>query len=106
MTVKDEEHPKNLSNVTVRLEFTKPRRWKPTRTFIRLCVAFFSSGKNKTLFILVQQQKWERLHLHTRLASRHPLLINFSKLLLGPEVFFNRKLNCILQAVYRKERPK
>ena len=41
---KDEEHPKNLSNVTVRLELTKPRRWKPTRTFIGLCVAFFSSG--------------------------------------------------------------
>ena len=33
-------------------------------------------------------------------------LINFSKLLLGPEVSFNRKLNCILQAVYREERPK
>ena len=91
MTVKDEEHPKK-PNVTVRLELTRPRRWNPTRTFIRLCVAFFSSGKNKTLFILVQQQKWERLHLHTRPASRHPLLINFSKLLIGPEVSFNRKL--------------
>ena len=34
------------------------------------------------------------------LCSRHPFLINFSKLLLGPEVSFNRKLNCILQAVY------
>ena len=34
------------------------------------------------------------------LSSRHPLLINFSRLLLGPEVSFNRKLNCILQAVY------
>ena len=34
------------------------------------------------------------------LSSRHPFLINFSKLLLGPEVSFNRKLNCILQAVY------
>ena len=34
------------------------------------------------------------------LSSCHPFLINFSKLLLGPEVSFNRKLNCILQAVY------
>ena len=34
------------------------------------------------------------------LSSRHPFLINFSKLLLGPEVSFNRKLNCGLQAVY------
>ena len=34
------------------------------------------------------------------LCSRHPFLINFSKLLLGPEVSFNRKLNYILQAVY------
>ena len=36
------------------------------------------------------------------LSSRHPFLINFSKLLLGPEVSFNRKLNinCILQALY------
>ena len=34
------------------------------------------------------------------LSSRHPFLINFSKLLLGPEVSFNRKLNCILQVVY------
>ena len=34
------------------------------------------------------------------LSSRHPFLINFSKLLLGPEVSFNPKLNCSLQAVY------
>ena len=32
------------------------------------------------------------------LSSCHPFLINFSKLLVGPEVSFNRKLNCILQA--------
>ena len=42
------------------------------------------------------------------LSSRHPFLINFryGELLLGAEVSFNRKLNCILQAVYREERPK
>ena len=34
------------------------------------------------------------------LSSRHLFLINFSKLLLGAEVSFNRKLNCSLQAVY------
>ena len=34
------------------------------------------------------------------LSSRHPFLINFRKLLLGPEASFNRKLNCGLQAVY------
>ena len=34
------------------------------------------------------------------LSSRHSFLINFSKLLLGLEVSFNRKLNCSLQAVY------
>ena len=36
------------------------------------------------------------------LSSRHPFLINFSKLLLGPEVSYNRKLNCSLQAVYNR----
>ena len=36
------------------------------------------------------------------LSSRHPFLFNFSKLLLGPEVSFNRKLNCRLQAVYSR----
>ena len=35
-------------------------------------------------------------------SSRHPFLINFSKLLLGPEVSYNRKLNCSLQAVYNR----
>ena len=34
------------------------------------------------------------------LSSPHPFLINFSKLLFSPEVSFNRKLNCSLQAVY------
>ena len=34
------------------------------------------------------------------LSYRHPFLINFSKLLLGPQVSFNGKLNCSLQAVY------
>ena len=33
------------------------------------------------------------------LSSRHLFLINFSKLLLGAEVSFNRKLNWSLQAV-------
>ena len=34
------------------------------------------------------------------LFSRHPFLINFSKLLLGSQVSLNGKLNCSLQAVY------
>ena len=34
------------------------------------------------------------------LCSRHPFLIKVSKLLLGPEVYCNRKLNCGLQAVF------
>ena len=34
------------------------------------------------------------------LSSCYPFLINFSKLLLDPEVSFNRKLNRGLQAVY------
>ena len=34
------------------------------------------------------------------LSSHYPFLINFSRLLLGLEVSFNRKLNSSLQAMY------
>ena len=89
----------------VRLELTRPRRWKPTRILVGLCVAFFRLAEIRH-FLFSTTEKMGTIALAHDLSSRHPFLINFSKLLLGPEVSFNRKLNCILQAVYREERPK
>ena len=83
----------------VRLELTRPRRWKPTRILVGLCVAFFRLAEIRH-FLFSTTEKMGTIALAHDLSSRHPFLINFSKLLLGPEVSFNRKLNCGLQAVY------
>ena len=47
-----------------------------------------------------ETEKMGTIALAHDLCSRHPFLINFSKLLLGPEVSIYRELNCGLQAVY------
>ena len=50
-------------------------------------------------FYFSTTEKMGTIALAHDLSSRHPFLINFSKLLLGPEVSFDPKLNCSLQAV-------
>ena len=75
----------------VRLELTRPRRWKPTRILVGLCVAFFRLAEIRH-FLFSTTEKMGTIALAHDLSSRHPFLINFSKLLLGPEVSFNRKI--------------
>ena len=66
----------------VRLELTRLRRWKPTRTLVGLCVAFFRLAEIRH-FLFSTTEKMGTIALAHDLSSRHPFLINFSKLLLG-----------------------
>ena len=69
----------------VRLELTRPRRWKPTRILVGLCVAFFRLAEIRH-FLFSTTEKMGTIALAHDLSSRHPFLINFSKLLLVSEV--------------------
>ena len=62
-------------------------------------LSFFRLAEIRHFYFSTREETGTTALAHD-LSSRHPFLINFSKLLLGPEVSFNRKLNCGLQAVY------